>query len=150
MPRTILIGFDDSEPARNALRRAVREAAPGDHLVVLAVLETPLDLVEPRGPGLLGDGPGVPAGLPAPPEVEAVHALAQTVIGDAPVEVSYDWAAGDPGPTIVAVADERDADVIVVGSSPHGTLAAFFGGDVAAEVARGSRDTPDREVIVVE
>lgn len=145
MPRTILVGFDDSEPARNALRRALQEAAPGDHLVVLAVFEVPFDLVSPRGGGVWGESPEVAAGLPEPPQVAAVHAHAQEIIGDAPVEVSYDWATGNAGPTIVDVATARGASLIVVGSSPHGTWSQFFGGDTADDVLRYA----DGDVIVV-
>jgi nucleotide-binding universal stress UspA family protein len=146
MSRTILVGFDDTHEARRALARALQEADAGDHLVILTVMEAPLDLIEPRSPGVWGESPDVPAGLPAPPEVLGVQAIAEGIVGDAPLEVSYDWAAGDPGPTIVGVARERGADLIVVGSTPHGALASFFGGDVADEVSRGA----PCEVLVVE
>lgn len=135
MGRTILVGFDRSRAGRNALHRAVAETGPDDALVVLAVLETPVDVVAPRSAGLLGDGPDVPAGLPEPPEITEALDRARKLIADTPVRVAYDWAVGDVGGTIINVARTRGADLIVLGRHEHGLVAQFLGGDTADEVS---------------
>ena len=55
---TILVGYDDKDHARHALERGIAEAKrTGAHLVVVSVLELPLDPNAPRNFGTLGDGP---------------------------------------------------------------------------------------------
>jgi nucleotide-binding universal stress UspA family protein len=112
---------------------------------VLAVSEMPLDLVAPRGPGLLGDGPGVPAGLPAPPEVQAAPERAHAIVADATAEVVYDWTTGDTAAGIVDVARARGDDLLVVGSGHHRLLERLPGDDLGA----GVRAHAGREVLVV-
>ena len=58
----------------------------------------------------------------------------------------YLWAAGEPANEIVAVARERHADVVVLGTHHHSLLSRLLGTDVAAEVKRSA----GCDVIVVE
>jgi nucleotide-binding universal stress UspA family protein len=136
MPRTILVGFDDSQPALRALQCAIGEAQPGDHLVVLVVAETPLDLVEPRSRGALVESAEVPPLLPEPPEVTAALAHAREVLERAGLSGDLDWVFGDAAAAIVDVARIRAADLIVVGERHHGLLGRLFGEDAAGGVRR--------------
>jgi nucleotide-binding universal stress UspA family protein len=136
MPRTILVGFDDSPPALRALERAIGEAQPGDRMVVLVVAETPLDLVEPRSQGALLESAEVPALLPEPPEVTAALAHAREVLERDGLTADLAWAVGDAAAAIVDVARLRAADLIVVGERHHGLLGRMFGEDAAGEVRR--------------
>jgi nucleotide-binding universal stress UspA family protein len=143
---TTLVGYDDHPLARRALRRALDDAASGDRIVVLAVIEAVVEPAAPRSAGVLGDGPEVPAGMPEPPAVAAAFADARTEIGDAPVEVVYAWDVGDAAEAIVRVARAEGATRIVVGQGHHGAIAELLGADVAAEV----RDRAPCEVVAVD
>ena len=135
---TILVGYDDKEPAKHALERGIAEAKrTGAHLVVVSVLELPLDPNAPRNFGTLGDGPVAGAhrpsagaragGRPRPRRVAAAGLRADLV-----------WAAGDPAEMIIELAHERNASLVVLGQHHHGLFAALVGADVPGEVKRRS------------
>jgi nucleotide-binding universal stress UspA family protein len=136
--RRILVGYDDSDGARRALRRAIDEAHAGrSKLTVLAVAEMPLDPQGPRNFGTLGDisaREGQP--LEAPPSVVAHLEKARDELAAAGLDAELRWAAGEPGNAIVEAAQAVRADVIVLGEHHHGFLSSLFGADVAAEVRR--------------
>lgn len=135
MAKTILLGYDDSEPSQRALDRAVEEARPDDgQIVVLVVFEMPLDPNAPRAYGTAGDGPPAYGPYDEPPEVMAIMAAAEHRLDDAGVKAEFYWAPGEPGQMIVDAAKERGADMIVVGHSHHSLLGRLFGADTAAEV----------------
>ena len=57
MTDTIIVGYDDKEPAKRALDRAIDEAKKRNgRLVVIAVAELPLNPADPRNFGTLDDG----------------------------------------------------------------------------------------------
>lgn len=147
MSRAILLGYDDGGPSRRALDRAVEELrAHGGRLVVLSVLDLPLDPSAPRAYGTPGDGPVARGPYGEPPEVARMLGAAHTRLKALDVPAEYMWAAGEPGQIIVEVAAQAAADLIVVGSHHHGFLASLFGADVGAEV----RKHAGCEVILVE
>jgi nucleotide-binding universal stress UspA family protein len=135
---TILVGYDDSAAARRALDRGIAEArARGARLVVLSVLEVPLDPQVDRFFGTLddiADWEGRP--IAPPPELVGLLAQARDEVEAAGLEAEVMWAAGEPGRAIVDAAREAKADVVVLGEHHHGFLAGLFGTDVAAEVER--------------
>lgn len=144
---TILVGYDDKEPAKRALERALAEARDRDaHLVVVSVLELPLDPSAPRNFGTLGDGP--PARMPAevPPELERVVAHAHEHVAAGGGRAELVWGAGDAAEIIIEVARERGASLIVLGAHHHGLFAALVGTDVPGEVKRRA----GADVLVVE
>jgi nucleotide-binding universal stress UspA family protein len=135
---TILVGYDDSAAARRALDRGIAEArARGARLVVLSVLEVPLDPQVDRFFGTLddiADWEGRP--IAPPPELVGLLAQARDEVEAAGLEAEVMWAAGEPGRAIVDAAREAKADVVVLGEHHHGFLAGLFGTNVAAEVER--------------
>jgi nucleotide-binding universal stress UspA family protein len=135
---TVLVAYDDSEQAEVALERGIEEARlRGGDLVVLAVLEMPLDPRAPRNFGTLDDIAPHESGAPAaPPSLVDTLAHARTHVEGAGLEADYVWAAGDPASEIIEVAKEAGAALIVVGEHHHGFLGRLFAGDVAAEVRR--------------
>jgi len=145
MPRTIIVGYDDSPLSVRALERAIIETGPDDNIVVLTVAEEPLDLVEPRSRGALAESPDVLPLPPEPPHVSEALANARTVLERAGREGALEWAYGDVAGAILDVARQSDADMIVVGEHHHGLLARMLGGDPAAEIKR----VAGCEVIVV-
>lgn len=144
---TILVGYDESEASARALARATDEArSAAVPLVVLAVLELPLDPRDPHQFGTAGDGTPLTGPFPEPPEITDLLATARARLERAGVSADYVWAPGEPARLIVDVAKERGASKIVVGHHHHGMLGRLFGTDVAADVQRHA----ECEVVVVD
>jgi nucleotide-binding universal stress UspA family protein len=134
----ILVGYDDTAGARRALARGIAEAQTRSaRLVVLSVLEVPLDPQVDRYFGTLddiADWEGQP--IAPPPELVGLLAQARDEIEAAGLKADFMWAAGEPGRAIVDAARDTRADVVVLGDHHHGFLSRLIGTDVASEVAR--------------
>jgi nucleotide-binding universal stress UspA family protein len=134
---TIVVGYDDEEPARRALDRAIEEARQRQAaIVVVAVAEMPLNPEGPQSFSDVGDSRARMLPLVVPPELEPVLARAGEQGAAAGIPVDFLWAAGEPAAAIVAAAQDRKAVLVVVGKHHHGFLMRFLGTDVAAEVER--------------
>jgi nucleotide-binding universal stress UspA family protein len=126
--KTIVVGLDDTEPARRALERAAELAsAVGAKLVVTSV--APLLLTVARSAGPLD---------PADPPQKHVEELqdARALLESRGVSAEYVPAAGEPADTIVELADRREADLIVVGTRDPGILERLLGQSVSESVVR--------------
>jgi nucleotide-binding universal stress UspA family protein len=144
---TILVGYDESDASVRALARAAEEARrTAQGLVVLAVLELPLDPRDPHQFGTAGDSTPITGPFPEPPEITAILEDARERLDGAGVAADYLWAPGEPARLIVDVAEARKASAIVVGHHHHSMLGRLFGTDVAADVQRNAAC----EVIVVD
>src|SRR5688572_9461932 len=133
----IVVGYDDEDAAKRALDRALDEAKTnGTGLVVVTVVELPLDPEGPKNFGTLDDSPARMIPLVLPEELEPVVAHARERVAAEGVSADFLWAAGDPANVLVDVARDRGASLVVVGSHHHGFLAKLVGADVAAEVKR--------------
>ena len=136
-PGPIVVGYDDEDAAKRALDRALDEAkTSGTSLVVVTVVEFPLDPEGPQNFGTLDDSPARMIPLVVPDELEPVLAHARERVAAEGVSADFLWAAGDPANVLVDVARDREASLVVVGSHHHGFLAKLVGNDVAAEVKR--------------
>jgi nucleotide-binding universal stress UspA family protein len=161
---TIVVGYDGSDAAERALRRAAEIAeAFSARLVVVSVsgsayapapvfaLERTAELVPPAvaGPVPLGGTVPAPEPAPAPPEPEELARRqlerARMSLASRKVETEYVAELGDPAERLLEVADQRDADLIVVGSREHGFLERLLGRSVDEAVARRS----ERDVLLV-
>ena len=141
-----MVGFDDEAPAKRALDRAIEEAKQrGARLAVLAVGELPLDPGGPRNFGTLDDGP-IQTSFGTPPQLADVLADAERRLEGQHVKADYLWALGDPARSIVDLARERSASLIVLGEHHRGLLAGLFGLDVPEQVRRHA----DCDILVVE
>lgn len=144
---TILVGFDDSDASARALERAASDAGhTGQRLVVLAVLELPLDPRDPHQFGTAGDSTPETGPFPEPPAITELLEDARHRLDGTGVSAEYVWAPGEPARLIVDVAKECGASAIVVGHHHHSMLGRLFGTDVAADVQRDA----ECEVVVVD
>ena len=123
---TIVVGYDDSAGAQRALERAATLAkALGSKLVVTSV--TPIMMSAGRSGG--------PIDPTDPPEKHAKELeAARTYLEGEGIEADYQPAVGEPADAIVQLADERGADMIVVGQE-HGVVHRLFGASVSEAVS---------------
>jgi len=132
--RHLLVGVDRSEASRAALELAADVAdALGGSLSVLEVVEfvPPFPLGEPTAGG--GGGDGQPGSTQALVEAE-VREIRARGIG-----VQVIVRSGDPARTLLEVADDVDADLVVVGTRGRGGPAELLLGSVARTVADRAR-----------
>jgi nucleotide-binding universal stress UspA family protein len=126
--KTIVLGYDDSESAVRALRRA-GELADAFDAYVVAVSAAPA--LVPAGRGI---GPIDPADPPELHRAQLAHARA--VLDELNIAAEYDVGLGDPAEVILAAAEEHDADMIVVGPREPGLVARLLGLSVSEKVQR--------------
>lgn len=129
---TVLVAYDGSEPAREAVAYALDEHSD-DEVVLLRVVELA--------------GGATDAGLELVRESlrdrrEEVSASTADELDDlldgTDVETNLTTVVGEPEEEIVSYADEHDVDHIVVGSYGRGGVSRVLLGSVAETVARRS------------
>ncbi len=121
---TIVIGYDDSEPAERALARAAELAtAFSAQLVVTSV-----------APILVGRGigPADPADSPEEHRQQLRHA--PEYLDERGLEAEYNLAFGHPADHIVRLAEKRAADLIVVGTHEWSWIERLLGLSVSDKV----------------
>lgn len=99
--RTIVVGYDGSAAASDAVHWALREARPGDAVVVAAI-----------GDGRHRVGHLAAGSAPARSLLEALWLNAPDVLDTEPELVVVD---GEPARALCDLADDRGADLVVVG-----------------------------------
>jgi nucleotide-binding universal stress UspA family protein len=126
--KTIVVGYDETEPSKRALARAAELAEAFKAKIVVTSVARVLT-PGPRGMG--GIDPVDPIELH---EEELEHAKA--FLTERNIEARYQTAAGDPAEAIVMLAEQDKADLIVVGTREPGFLERLLGLSVSASVAR--------------
>jgi nucleotide-binding universal stress UspA family protein len=126
--QTIVVGFDETEAARRALDRAAELAEAFDaRLIVTSVAPVMLSV----GRGM---GPIDPTDSLGQHEDELKSAREQ--LDGRAVEAEFQRAVGQPADTIVQLAEERSADLIVVGTREPNFLERLLGQSVSQAVSR--------------
>jgi nucleotide-binding universal stress UspA family protein len=122
---TIVVGYDASEPADRALERAADLAkAFSAKLVVTSV-----------APMIGGrSGPVDPVDPPEEHQEELKHA--RHFLAERGLEAEYDLALASPANHIVHLAEERAADLIVVGTREPNLISRLLGLSVSDTVER--------------
>ena len=149
--KTIVVGYDASDAAERALDRAAQLAeALSARLVVVSVAAPPLPpaapVLEPAGPMLPGGTAPLSGPEPDPTEIaQQWLAQARSRLASRSVEADHVGKVGSPADELLAVADERDAELIVVGSGDHGLLERLVAPPVEEAVARRA----ERDVLIV-
>jgi nucleotide-binding universal stress UspA family protein len=125
--QTIVIGYDDTEASQRALERAASFAqAFKSQLIVTSVAPILTSIGRSAGPVDPVD----------PPEKHAQElAAARTYLEGNGLSAEYVPAVGNPADTIVELANERAADLIIVGTREPGVLQRVLGQSVSDSVA---------------
>ncbi len=125
--KNIVLGYDDTEPSRRALERAAELAkALSAELAVVSVA--------PLGPGGVRGAGGVDS-VDSPAKHAAELDRAREYLEGQAVTAVYQEIVGDPADAIVQFADQRKADLIIVGTRDHGMLGRLFGQSVSEAVS---------------
>jgi nucleotide-binding universal stress UspA family protein len=125
--KTIVIGYDETDPARRALERAADLAeAFSSELIVTSV-----------APILAGAGRSAGPTDPADPFGKHLQELthARDYLAGRKLQAEYVPAVGEPAETIVMLAAERKADLIVVGTREPNILGRLLGQSVSQAVS---------------
>lgn len=146
-PKTIVVGYDGTAPAERALQSATEYARAFAAKVVVVSVAAPQPLAEVGAPGAFGLAPyyAYPAeeiGQPARRDEqlwERHRERLQALFSDAELEVEFAGVAGEPAQELVDAAEQRQADLIVVGTHEPGFLERLLGGSVSQDVARRAR-----------
>jgi nucleotide-binding universal stress UspA family protein len=139
--KKILIAVDGSDSSHEALEFGLDLAAEQDATAVVVHVAPSVDVLPYTGFAVAA--PTVPHELcehDRKPLQEAVEIAAESG-----VDVEAELLKGNPADEIVAFGDTIDADLIVVGSRGHGTVASALLGSVSRGVLHESR----RPVLVV-
>ena len=128
--KTIVLGYDDSPEASRALERAAELAKA---LLARVLVTSVAPVLSSAGRGI---GPYDPADPPERHRVLAKDAAAR--LAEQGLDAQAITGLGDPGDAIVQLADENEADLIVLGMSHHPHVARIFGG-VSEDVAHHAR-----------
>src|SRR3954452_8757285 len=145
--KTIVVGYDGSDPAKRALERAGMLAEKlGSNLIVTSVAEPVAVADDPYVPGD-AIGLAAPAIVPVPDRAEASRELkeAREALQSKTLDVEFEGTVGDAAQGIIDVADKHDADLIVVGTREPGFVDRVLGGDVSEAVSRRAH----RDVLIV-
>ncbi len=129
---TIVVGYDDTDESKRALERAM-ELAKAFQAKLLVTSVAPVVVA----------GSGRSMGATDPTDSPADHATDLEHAGDtikaAGLSAELLPAIGHPAETIVTVAAEHDADMIVVGSRELGFLERLLGQSISQAVAAHAR-----------
>ena len=153
--KTIVVGYDASDAAARVLDRAAELAETlAARLVVVSVAEpvtTTAPVLEPPGPMGLVVGP-TPGAEPELAQETDPRELAQRRLEQArsrlasrSLETDYVAEVGSAAERLLAVADERDAELVVVGRGDHGFLERLVAQPVEEALARRA----ERDVLIV-
>jgi nucleotide-binding universal stress UspA family protein len=123
----IVLGYDDTEASKRALERAAQlTKAFSSELIVTSVAPILTGIGRTAGPVDPVD----------PPEKHAQElAAARSYLEGQAVKAEYVPAVGEPADTIVEVAQERGADLIVVGTGEPNVIRRLLGQSVSDAVA---------------
>jgi nucleotide-binding universal stress UspA family protein len=142
MLKTILVGYDGTRPAEQALTRSGELARAFDAHVVVVSVAAPEPVTTTGGAfGLLPYYyPSAEATSQADEEIWKLHRdRVEAFFSELGVPVRFAGLSGPAVEEIVDAAQEHEADLIVVGTRDAGFLERLLGGSVSQGVARRAR-----------
>ena len=142
--RTIVVGYDGTGPAEHALQRAADYARALAAKVVVVSVAPSEPLQEPGVTGAFGLLPYGAYPVGGTDQVvqrdeqlwEQHRERVQALFGEAGIRVEFAGVAGEPAQELVDAAEQRQAELIIVGTREPGFLERLLGGSVSQAVAR--------------
>ena len=126
--KTILLAYDDTDPSRRALDRAATLAeAFGSRVLVTSIAS--LVHSSPRSVTQIDRGGGVGT------HTDEVR-QAQTMLEERGIAAESVTAVGDPASAIAQLAEDRHADLVVIGTRGVGPVQRLLGQSVSQAVSR--------------
>ena len=126
----IVVGIDDSEASKRALRRAA-DIAVATKAKLVVTSAAPVLTGMAAGHGI---GPYDPADPPEAHQLELVHA--KDYLSERGISVEVDLELGGAADSVVAAAEKHEADLVVVGTREPGFVGRLLAGSVSQAVAR--------------
>lgn len=126
--KTIVVGYDEGEPAKRALETAAKLAKAFDGKVLVTSVARALV------PAAHGLGPVDPVDPLEEHDEQLRHAAA--FLAEQGVQGQFETGLGEPAHEILRIAEERDADLIVVGTREPGLISRVLGLSVSGGVQR--------------
>ncbi len=124
--KTIVVGYDETEPSKRALERATELAkAFGSQLIVTSVAPVPTNIGRSAG--------GIDPTDPPERHIEELH-HARTYLEGQGVSADLAPAVGHPAEAIAQLAAERGADLVVVGGRDLSFFERLLGQSVSDSV----------------
>lgn len=146
-PRTIVVGYDGTSSSEQALTHAVELARRFDSRVIVAGVPGPQSLQgTPGGFGyapyyaLTDSDPSIDEAL-----IQQQRASVESLFARSGLRHEFTCLVGEPVAAIIEVAEQRDADLIVVGTREPRFLARVLGENISQGVARQAH----RDVLIV-
>ena len=125
--KTILIGYDETEASKRALERGAELAkAFQSKLIVTSVAPVTTNIGRSAGPIDSTDPPSA--------HIEELKHAREYLEGQG-LKADYAPAIGHPAETIAQVAEERGADLVVLGTREPSMIGRLFGQSVSDSVA---------------
>jgi nucleotide-binding universal stress UspA family protein len=136
---TIVVGYDGTQPAEQALARAAQLAQAFGASIIVADVAAPEPLE--ATPGAFGYMPYYRYGAERSIETDEPlwqqhRARIESFLAETGVTHEFAGVVGQPSAEIVDVAERRGADLIVVGTREPGFLERLLEGSVSQGVAR--------------
>ncbi len=128
--KTIVVGYERDHASTRALERAAELARRDGAALIVTSIVRPLA----SGAAARGIGPYDPADPPEQHRAELEHA--KELLATSGVEAEYDLEVGEPADAIVALAERRGADLIVVGTHERHFLDRLLHGSVSEAVGK--------------
>jgi nucleotide-binding universal stress UspA family protein len=125
--KTIIVGYDDAEASQRALERAAQLTKAFDSTLIVTSVVPIMTSIGRSG------GPIDPTDPPARHVAELSRA--RDYLDGQGVAADYRPAVGNPADTIVQLAQERGADLIVVGTHEPNVLERLLGQSVSESVS---------------
>jgi nucleotide-binding universal stress UspA family protein len=135
--KKIVLGFDDTEGSQRALERTAELAKAFDaEVTVTSVARVEMSIGRSAGP--------IDPTEPLSKHEEELATARKYLEGEG-IQAEYQPAVGDPADAIADLAEERDADLIVVGTREPSLVQRLLGQSVSESVAHKAH----RDVLIV-
>jgi nucleotide-binding universal stress UspA family protein len=136
---TVVVGYNGTSSAEWALHRAIQLARAFAAEVVIADVAVPTELQETPGAfGYLPYYEDMPEGGVRTDEVlwQQHRSRIEALFAQSGIRHEFSGLIGEPVAEIIDIAQQRNADLIVVGTHEPGFLARVLGASVSQDVAR--------------